>query len=114
MYRFSFPLFNACCSRTVVLCGALLALCGSLGQLAHADDDHERARRALEHGKVLPLRSLLTQLERQYGGEVVKVDFEDDDGGYVYEIRLVRPQGQVLELEVDAVTGRVLDVEEDD
>lgn len=110
MYRFSFPLFNACCSRTVVLCGALLGL----GQLAHADDDHERARRALEHGKVLPLRSLLTQLERQYGGEVVKVDFEDDDGGYVYEIRLVRPQGQVLELEVDAVTGRVLDVEEDD
>ena len=93
----------------------LYALLAGLPAPAYADgDDHERARRAVEAGHVLPLRGLLAQIEKQYGGKAVKVEFEEDNGEYRYEIRLVRRQGQVLELEVDASNGQVLDVEEDD
>ena len=114
MRLFDFPDLSA--GWRHVACTLLLALLAAPSTVAYADedDDHERAYRALEQSKVLPLRGLLMQIEREYGGKVVKVDFDDDDGAYVYEMRLLRPHGQVLEIDINAVTGMVLDVEEDD
>ena len=78
---------------------------------AHSDEsDHELARQALQQGKVLPLRTVLDQVERQYQGQVLKVDFEHDDGRFIYEMRLLHPNGQLSKLKVDAVDGRVLSV----
>ncbi|WP_156105997.1 PepSY domain-containing protein [Comamonas aquatica] len=78
---------------------------------AHSDEsDHELARQALQQGKVLPLRTVLDQVERQYQGQVLKVEFEHDDGHFIYEMRLLHPNGQLSKLKVDAVDGRVLSV----
>ena len=78
---------------------------------AHSDEsDHELARQALQQGKVLPLRTVLDQVERQYQGQVLKVEFEHDDGRFIYEMRLLHPNGQLSKLKVDAVDGRVLSV----
>ena len=42
--------------------------------VAVADEpaDHERARRALEAGEVMPLRKVLEQVERDYPGEILE------------------------------------------
>ena len=78
---------------------------------AHSDEsDHELARQALQQGKVLPLRTVLDQVERQYQGQVLKVEFEHDNGRFIYEMRLLHPNGQLSKLKVDAVDGRVLSV----
>lgn len=78
---------------------------------AHSDEsDHELARQALQQGKVLPLRTVLDQVERQYQGQVLKVEFEHDDGRFIYKMRLLHPNGQLSKLKVDAVDGRVLSV----
>ena len=78
---------------------------------AHSDEsDHELARQALQQGKVLPLRTVLDQVERQYQGQVLKVEFEHDDGRFIYEMRLLHPNGQLSKLKVDVVDGRVLSV----
>ena len=54
---------------------ALAAAAMTLGGPARADDDdHEMARRALERGQVLPLRSVLDKLEREMPGRVLKVE----------------------------------------
>ena len=37
------------------------------------DSDHELARQALQQGRVLPLRTVLDQVERDYQGQVIKV-----------------------------------------
>ena len=51
---------------------ALAAAAMTLGGPARADDDdHEMARRALERGQVLPLRSVLDKLEREMPGQVL-------------------------------------------
>lgn len=100
---------------------ALLGACALGGALwlgagldlpqAHSDEsDHELARQALQQGKVLPLRTVLDQVERQYQGQVLKVEFEHDDGRFIYEMRLLHPNGQLSKLKVDAVDGRVLSV----
>lgn len=90
----------------VLLFGALLAT-----GPAHPDErDHELARQALEQGQVLPLREVLDRVEQQYGGQVLKIEFEREDGRFIYEIRLLQDDGRMAKLEVDATDGRVLKI----
>jgi uncharacterized membrane protein YkoI len=42
--------------------------------------DHDRARQALEAGEVLPLRTILERVEREYPGQVLEVELERDRG----------------------------------
>lgn len=83
---------------------------GPGGMVRADDDDHDLARQALEQGKVLPLRAVLDKVEREYKGQTLKVEFERDDGRFVYKIRLLQPDGRIAKLRVDAVDGRVLGV----
>lgn len=78
------------------------------------DSDHELARRALQQGQVLPLRTVLDQVERDYQGQVIKVEFEHDDGRYIYEIRLLQSGGRVAKLKVDARDGKVFSMKRKD
>lgn len=77
-----------------------------------ADADHDRARRALEAGQVLPLGTILTRLERDHPGQVLDVELElEKHGGlerWVYEVKLLRKGGALVKLEVDARTGAVI------
>jgi len=103
VFRSTLPL--RCCATILLSCATLL------GPPASADErDHDRAREALQEGKVLPLRSVLDIVERSYPGQVVKVEFEEDDGEYLYEIRLLQDGGNLLKLKIDARDGRVLGV----
>ncbi|MFY3855952.1 PepSY domain-containing protein [Achromobacter xylosoxidans] len=92
------------------LTGFALALALAIGPGAgRADEsDHEQARQALQAGKVLPLRSVLDIVERDFPGQVVKVEFEEDDGIFLYEIRLLQPGGSLVKLKIDARDGTVL------
>nr|WP_242702351.1 PepSY domain-containing protein [Achromobacter sp. SD115] len=74
------------------------------------ENDHEQARQALQAGKVLPLRSVLDIVERDYPGQVVKVEFDEDDGEFIYEIRLLQGGGRLVKLKIDARDGKVLGV----
>lgn len=97
--------------RSLTLIGALAAGAALMLPPAYSDEsDHELARQALQQGKVLPLRTVLDQVERQYQGQVLKVEFKHDDGRFIYEMRLLHPNGQLSKLKVDAVDGRVLSV----
>ncbi|TPE47699.1 PepSY domain-containing protein [Amaricoccus solimangrovi] len=83
--------------------------------IGNADlDDSDRARRALERGEVLPLREILGIVEREIDGRIIEVEFEAKDGGHVYEFEFIAPDGRLLEAVVDARTGRVISVGEDD
>lgn len=82
--------------------------------LAAADDDHDRARAALQRGEVLPLADILERVQGEVEGEVIATEFEREDGRWVYELKLIDAGGRVVELEVDAVDGRILHAEPDD
>ncbi|MCP5227212.1 MAG: PepSY domain-containing protein [Candidatus Accumulibacter sp.] len=74
------------------------------------DGDHDRARRALEAGEVLPLRVILERIERAWPGQIVEVELERHDGRWKYEIKLLRAGGALVKLKVDARDGSVLGV----
>lgn len=87
------------------------ATAGTAAQAAErSHGDHDLARQALERGQVLPLRTVLEKVEREYQGQVLKVEFEHDDGRFIYEIRLLQQDGRMAKLKIDAVDGRVLQI----
>lgn len=64
-------------------------------------------------GKALPLGARLSELERQSGGEGKKVEFDLRRGRAIYDIELATAAG-VGEVQIDAQTGRRLELAYDD
>lgn len=95
------------------LWAALLA-CFSAASIA--SDDHDRARQALEAGEVLPLQTILLQVEREQPGQVLDVELERDHGHsqgsnpdrWIYKIKVLRSGGALVKLKVDARDGTII------
>ncbi|MFC2969668.1 PepSY domain-containing protein [Acidimangrovimonas pyrenivorans] len=99
--------------RPVLSLGLALALAAAaVTAPARADDDdHDRARDALKSDQVMPLAQIMTAVETKLKARVIKVEFEDHNGGYRYEFELIDPHGKVSEVTVDARTGKVVGAE---
>lgn len=79
---------------------------------ARADHDHDRARNAVQSGAVLPLPALLEKLQRSHPGQVLELELEHEDGRWLYEVKLLHKNGQLLKIKLDAATGDVLEVKQ--
>ncbi len=77
-------------------------------------DEHDSAREALARKEILPLSQILGVVEREVSGRVIEIEFDREDGRYVYEIEVLSRDGRLLELSIDAATGRVLEREDGD
>lgn len=76
--------------------------------LADDDQDHDRARAALERGEIQPISRVLEAAAREVPGEVIEVELEREHGRWVYELKVITPRGRVREVLVDAGSARVL------
>lgn len=79
---------------------------------ADDDDDHEAALRAVQQGRALPLAEILRRLDGRLGGEIIEVEFDRDDGRYIYEFKVITAGGRMLEIEVDALTAEILEIDD--
>jgi uncharacterized membrane protein YkoI len=91
----------------MILLAMLLA-----GSMAWAGD-HERARALLEQGKILSLSEIMKQASSEVPGKILEVELEEKHGLIVYEIEFLSEQGVVMEMIIDARTGRMISVKED-
>ncbi len=74
-------------------------------------DSSGHRQEVLKHLKPLP--EILDRLPARYQGQIQEVELEyDQDGRYFYEIEVRQTDGRVFELDVDAVSGKVLNGEE--
>jgi len=73
-----------------------------------AGDDHDKARKALESGQVLPLQQILQKISKDYPAQVIEVELERKSNSWIYEIKQLGADGSLSKLEVDAKTGIVL------
>ncbi|MBP7000211.1 PepSY domain-containing protein [Amaricoccus sp.] len=115
MRRPALPLAALCAA-------ALLAPLSADGQGAPApatpdtatlDPDFEQALGAVQRGEIRRLSDILPQVEAQFGGRAIETEIETDDGRWVYEMEILTADGRLFEVDVDAVTGEVIDVEEE-
>ncbi len=98
---------NTLRTSTLSLLTAVLALLLA-SPPALADTDQDRARAAVQAGKVLPLKTVLERLERDHPGQLLEVELEEDDGRWLYEIKLIEPGGRMVKLKLDAASGDVV------
>lgn len=86
------------------------------GQPAHADNDsRERAElnAARKRGDILALSEILDRLPDQIGKNIIEVEFESDDGRFLYEIYYLDTDGRRREITVNARDAAILDHEDD-
>jgi len=82
--------------------------------LAKEDITAEQARAWVESGVILSLDKILAANREQLSGKILDVELEYEDGQRVYEIKLLDAKGQRLEYYLDARTGELLKMENDD
>ncbi|WP_456413520.1 PepSY domain-containing protein [Thiolapillus sp.] len=77
------------------------------------DDDHERVYEMLHSGEIISLEKILKIGRQQVAGKVIEVELEREKGALIYELEILSRQGKVWDVEIDAVSGKVLKVKED-
>ena len=93
--------------RVLAIGGFLLAALG-VGSVFADEHDHDRARRAVDAGEVLPLRMILDRVERDYPGQVMEVELEQRGERWIYEVKVLQTGGALIKLKVDGRDGHVL------
>jgi uncharacterized membrane protein YkoI len=98
---------------------ALLALAAGLAfaspAFAHGDrgrsGDHDDALRAVETRQALPLTRIMSIAQEAVPGEIVEIELDNQNDRLIYEVKILARNGRVREVEIDARTGAVLQVE---
>jgi uncharacterized membrane protein YkoI len=106
------------CMRSVI--GAIV-MAIAVAATAFADDDHEgrhesaeRASRGARTGEFVPLARIIAGVRERYVGDIVETELEAEDGQYYYEFHILQQNGRLIEIKVDARSGRYLKSRTDD
>ena len=100
----------------VLALGALAAPAGASHQARQWEDDnhsHDQARRAVERGEALPVAEVLRQLRSQVRGDVVAIEYEYEFERWVYEFKIIDPEGRLRKVHLDAASGALIQVSDD-
>lgn len=84
-------------------------------QVVSQTNDHEKAIEAVQSGEILPLDQILQSIKQKFNGRVLAINLNDNEQGlfgWVYDIRMIDRQNNVINLRIDAGTSTVLMVEE--
>ena len=69
----------------------------------------DRARDAVNKGEIRPLEDVMTSIQRRYHGRLLDVNLDQSGPRWVYHLKMLTRNGQVMRLVVDARTGQILD-----
>ncbi len=101
--------------RFLIGAGAFAVAC-LLPRLSYAQSDskaHERARKAVKSGQILPLKKVLQRISKKYPGKVVDADVREifdkknKRDEWLYFLKVVDTKGRVTDLVVDATAAKV-------
>jgi uncharacterized membrane protein YkoI len=93
---------------------APMIVAGDTPTSADEISQQEEARQAVKAGLVRPLEDVLTEARKTIDGDIVEIEFEKDDGRFIYEIEYVRRDGQLMEMKIDAKSLAVIENDEED
>jgi uncharacterized membrane protein YkoI len=86
----------------------MLILLFSHFSLAHEEFDVKELK---EMGKISSLEIILEKLSDYNIDRLLEVELKQKNNQYIYELEYINDKGIVLEIEVDAVTAQVLEIE---
>lgn len=82
---------------------------------ARADEDsHDRALEAVARGEILSLSTILDRLRETDRGQVLEVELENEHDRWIYEVKTLAANGLVTKRLLDARTGALLPLDQED
>lgn len=94
----------------ILLMGVLGVTIGLFGLIppAYPDDDIIEYQRL--KSEVVPVEQLFKNVQKDFEGIILELELEEEDLRWIYEVKLLTPQGNVLKIDYDAKTMAVLTV----
>ena len=100
--------------KMMLLFPALVAGTISYHVAASEDLDQSEIRELVRQGEIMPLETILIQFPAKEFGKLLDLEVEREDGVVVYEFEFLRADGRIVEIEVDARNGKILEQEIED
>ncbi|MDJ0893655.1 MAG: hypothetical protein QNJ92_00820 [Alphaproteobacteria bacterium] len=79
------------------------------------ESEQDRAKEAVRAGQIQPLPRILSSVKRQYRGQLSDARLEERRRGsgsvWIYRIKWLTPENNLLAITVDARSGRILGVQ---
>jgi len=97
----------------LALATGLMLATPAIAELDHEKSDQAAAREALARRQILPISRVLEIATARVPGDIIKVKLERESWGFKYEIKVLATNGRVREVEIDARTGKVIEIEDD-
>ncbi len=72
-------------------------------------EDQDKVYRAVKNGDIRPFSDLYATVEKDLYGRIIKVELEEDDNEWIYELKILF-DNSVLKVEYDAATLEMLEV----
>ena len=103
-------------AQALLLVGLLTAL--PAASPAMADDErqeaeHDQLRDGVASGRIKSLAELRRVVLSRVDGDIVSARVEQEHGLELYEFRVLRSDGRLVEVEVDARSGHIREIEND-
>ena len=96
-------------SLLALLLVVLLAVCTP--PAGARDRDQDRARNALLQGEIRPLSAVLKTVRDKVPGEIIEIELDREDKGWVYEVKVLTSNGRRKKVDVDAHSLDILKID---
>ena len=84
-------------------------------QIAASEDlDQSEIRELVKRGEIMPLETILAKFPPKEFGKLLDLEVEREHGTVIYEFEFLLADGRIIEVEVDARDGKVLEQEIED
>ena len=103
-------------TRALILAAALALFTAPAyaAQEGGRSGDHDDARRAVEMRQALPLTRIMEIAQTAVPGEIIEVELDRKHDRLIYEVDILTQTGRLRQVEIDAQSGAVLEVEDED
>ncbi|MCM2398761.1 PepSY domain-containing protein [Rhizobium sp. S95] len=78
---------------------------------ADTDDDRDRIRESVEKGEIKSLADLRRIVLARVNGKIVSTEIDRKGKSLIYEFRVLSTEGRLVEVEVDAASGLIREIE---
>ncbi|ELR65538.1 membrane protein [Photobacterium marinum] len=95
---------------------ALIGLAGLLALAANAappleiEEDHDDVMEAVEQGLIQPFSSLQAKVSKDIDARIIKVELDEDDGVWIYELKLIDANNNIVKVEYEAKTLSIIEI----
>lgn len=73
------------------------------------DEDQDEVYDAVQAGLVKPFSELYAMVEKDFHGRIIKVELDEDDNEWTYELKLVH-ESNIIKVDYDAATLAITEI----